>query len=477
MRRLMFSALLLALGACSEPSISSRADGGGAGGESTPDAPPPPPQLPPSLEGGIPDLPPGFKPPGEGNPVNCAEEAYMAERVPLDLLLLVDRSMSMQQANKWDLSRAALTSFVSDPRSAGLGVGLQFFPLGTIDTPCNTDPDCGRVGGGVPQYCIERRVCVGPATTGTPPACGAPGDPACAAGANCVPLGICAATGIYCTGLGRPCPGGPATDLCKALGRTCRNPDFAESCNAPSFMSYSRPIAPLPGARDALARVLAETSADGGTPMVQAVQGTLTTLRAHQNANPTHRVALILATDGVPSNCGAIVGDPVTNVETQIRATRMATPSITTYAIGVFSPVEGMAGPAAVNRFAAAGGTGTAYVLNPTTDLNQTLLTALNKIRGAALPCEFNIPTPKMGMVDFGKVNVHYRGAAINEDILYVGRADKCDPMRGGWYYDTDPAMGAPKRVVLCEASCRRINSDAGGRVELGYGCKTRVID
>jgi hypothetical protein len=186
-------------------------------------------------------------------------------------------------------------------------------------------------------------------------------------------------------------------------------------------------------------------------------------------------VALILATDGVPSNCGT-GGDPVTNVETQLRMARMG--NISTYAIGTFAPAEGPAGPDAVNRFAAAGGTGTAYVLNPGSDLTQTLLTALNKIRGAALPCEFTIPTPKMGMLDYGKVNVHYRGGTVDEDILYVGRADKCDPMKGGWYYDTDPVAGKPTRVVLCAVSCGRINGDnGGGRIDLGYGCKTRVIE
>jgi hypothetical protein len=473
MRRLPLLLASVLLAACQEPSIISNVDGAGPTVDAA--APPPPPSPPPLFEGGIPDFgnvkPP---PPIEGTP-NCAEEAHLAERVPLDLLLLVDRSMSMAGA-KWTMSRDALTAFVSDPKSAGMGVGLQFFPIAaTIDTPCASDPDCGFPSFGAPQYCLERRVCVGATLTGTPPACGAPRDPPCATGTTCVPLGICRVSATYCTGFGRPCPGGPATDLCTPLGRTCRMADFSESCDPGKFVNFSQVIAPLPGAQMALARVLAATNPDGGTPMVQAVMGTIAALRQHQSANPTHRVALILATDGVPSNCGTVGPDPVANVEMQLRAARAA--MLTTYAIGVFAPNEGMAGPDAVNRFAAAGGTGTGYVLNPTSDLTQTLLTALNKIRGAALPCEFTIPTPKTGMLDFGKVNVHYRGGGIDEDVLYVGRADKCDAARGGWYYDTDPALGTPTRVVLCDATCRRINGDAGGRVDLGYGCKTRVIE
>src|SRR5579859_3686132 len=63
---------------------------------------------------------------GDAAPL-CAEDVEAAERVPLDLVLLIDRSASMQGL-KWEMLTKALTSFVGDPRSAGLGVGLQFFP-------------------------------------------------------------------------------------------------------------------------------------------------------------------------------------------------------------------------------------------------------------------------------------------------------------------------------------------------------------
>jgi hypothetical protein len=130
-----------------------------------------------------------------------------------------------------------------------------------------------------------------------------------------------------------------------------------------------------------------------------------------------------------------------------------------------------------MQRLATAGGTGQPFILMTSSDLGQRFQEALNQIRGTALACEFTIP-PGTGAIDFGKVNVHWKGASAEEDLLYVGSADRCDPARGGWYFDVDPATGGtPRRVLVCEASCNRFKSDAAAKVELRFGCKTRAID
>src|SRR4051812_30417313 len=64
----------------------------------------------------------------------CAQVVSKGEAVPLDMYILLDKSASMLDTTgagptKWDAIRAALESFVSDPLSKGLGVGLQYFPL------------------------------------------------------------------------------------------------------------------------------------------------------------------------------------------------------------------------------------------------------------------------------------------------------------------------------------------------------------
>jgi hypothetical protein len=50
--------------------------------------------------------------------------------------------------------------------------------------------------------------------------------------------------------------------------------------------------------------------------------------------------------------------------------------------------------------------------------------------------------------------------------------------MRGGWYYDVDPAMGKPTRVIACPATCSEFKAGTGkSQVSLAYGCRTRTID
>jgi hypothetical protein len=189
-------------------------------------------------------------------------------------------------------------------------------------------------------------------------------------------------------------------------------------------------------------------------------------------------VVLIVATDGVPSNCGDLggAGTPEASILAALAGAFATSPAISTYAIGVFAPGEDPAGPMFVNSIATAGGTGMAFVLDPTKDLTQELLDALAQIRGSALPCSFTIPPPRSGAIDFGKVNVHSQSSGGQTDVPYVGSAAKCDPTRGGWYYDVDPAAGDPTQVIVCDATCAAFKAEQDGQVEIGFGCKTRVI-
>jgi len=66
----------------------------------------------------------------------CAAEVHEGESIQLDMLLLMDGSGSMtdlvQNGSKWSLLLSALRSFLNDPASTGLGIGLTYFglPLG-----------------------------------------------------------------------------------------------------------------------------------------------------------------------------------------------------------------------------------------------------------------------------------------------------------------------------------------------------------
>jgi hypothetical protein len=430
--------------------------------------------IPDAAAGGAPGSPPG-SPPGIGE--QCAETNKQAEQVPVDLLLLVDSSGSMAEASgastKWTLATEALRAFVKDPRSNGLGVGLGFFPKLPSDKTCTSSAECTSVGPLV-EACHQRHLCgkAGAAIPIPTSDCDDPADVCDDATDRCLPVGTCSLGGGECLGVGMPCPGGRAGDTCTARGRVCRQSPTAW-CAQPYDQSAVA-IAALPANEPPLATALTTHRPQGGTPLGPALRGAVAQLTAHRAANPGRRVAIILVSDGLPDGfCSRNFADMIIADV----AAAQAGPAIPTYVIGVFAADDIPRARPVMERLATAGGTGTPFILMTANDLGQRFQEALNQIRGTALACEFMIPTGT-GTIDYGKVNVHWQGASANEDLLYVGSAARCDPARGGWYFDVDPATGGtPTRVVVCPASCNKFKTDPTARVELRFGCKTRTID
>lgn len=71
--------------------------------------------------------------PGQaGNGEVCNAETHEGKRVPVDMYFLVDSSGSMAErvrgGSKWEVVSEALTLFLNDPRNAGTGVGIGYFP-------------------------------------------------------------------------------------------------------------------------------------------------------------------------------------------------------------------------------------------------------------------------------------------------------------------------------------------------------------
>jgi hypothetical protein len=403
----------------------------------------------------------------------CGEEAHRAEIVPLDLMLLIDASGSMTESagmgDKWQAAQSALSAFVRDPRSAGLGAGLQFYPGGR-ERSCMNDMDCGATGAGN-FYCRLRQACVGAGGLIGAGSCGGPNGGACTAGTTCTSIGRCATSGADCVGIGQACPGGGG--MCGVAPRGCQVTFPGSNCDEAGYAVPAVPIAGLPANEMPLARTLLTKTPAGNTPMGPAVRGVLAHLRAHLAANPGRKAALVLVGDGLPAGCPM---SDIASIATNLGEAVMGTPSIPTYVIGVFAPGDVATSQPAMDRLAMAGGTTRSILLTSTPDLTQRLQQALEQIRGAAIACEFTIPPPKMGAIDFNRVNVRHTGAAGTDDLLYVESADRCDPTRGGWYYDVPPSRGAPTRILVCDASCRRFKMDATARVDLLFGCATRVI-
>jgi hypothetical protein len=401
-------------------------------------------------------------------PTTCAEDVQAA-RPALDLLLLIDRSGSMStivkgsRFPKWVLVRDGLVGFVKQPETAGLGMGVQFFPL--QPSACATDDDCQRDG----DFCQAPGLCrMGDRYSEM--ACGR-GFALCLIGSTCVPGGTCPVSGAVCADIGKPCPGAGATDdVCQPVAKSCF--EFTDCSPAP----YRAPLVPLvelPAGQTQVLAGLAQASARGrATPILAAASGVLEHLRAHLAANPGRRPVLVMATDGGTFGCN----ETNAQIVAALQKAAQGAPSIPTYLIGVAEDAANMD----LKAFAVAGGTSTPFVIADSGDLDRRFLDVLNQIRSKESACDFTIPAPQQGKVAFDRVNVDLsvKGATpATQAVLYVHDAARCDATRGGWYYDVDPATGQPTRIILCDTSCRSFKGDGTNKVAIRFGCQTRVID
>ena len=66
----------------------------------------------------------------------CVSASAAAELIPLDMLILLDRSGSMDDSVKWPGATTALKAFVNDPASTGVNVGITYFPVETQGDDC-----------------------------------------------------------------------------------------------------------------------------------------------------------------------------------------------------------------------------------------------------------------------------------------------------------------------------------------------------
>lgn len=400
--------------------------------------------------------------------VGCATDQKKATPLPLDLYVMLDESGSMATQVAAGLSKDkavkdALDAFVVDPGSAGIGMGLQFFPLPTAGTPasCTSSAECpGATGPCSMKVCARN----GPLTF-----CNGNSD---CAPYQCVSAGQCdLARNVYCS-VGTAC-GADASgfDRGTCIAQTAGFCSNSDSCDVGDYVTPAVAVAPLPGAGAAISAALAAKTAYGNTPTSAALQGAVDAAKAYATANPGHAVVAVLATDGLPTECDTNMA----NVAAIAAAALAGTPSIKTFVIGVFAADEATVAQTNLDQIAAAGGTTSALIVTATASTTTQFVNAMNKIRGTALPCDYALPAPTSGTPDYDKMNVQHTDPAGKKTVLpNRSGAGSCDAA-GGWYYDVSPSSGAtPTRVILCPTSCDVVKT-AGGQVDVVIGCKTQV--
>jgi hypothetical protein len=296
----------------------------------------------------------------------CVTTSAESHRVPLDIIFLIDRSGSMS-GPKWNGTKTALTTFVNDPASAGLGAGLVYFPA--------------------------------------------------------------------------------------------QKPD---ECNPQNYALLDVPIGVLPANAFALTNSIPFDALGSDTPTYPALKGALSEATAYQEAHPTHKVIVVLATDGDPNGCNLNDIDQIAALATSARNYN----GVRTYVIGVAGSTI-----ANLDKIAAAGGTTAAY--DVTQDINE-FAAKIAEIRTEALGCDFELPPPPNGQaLDPDRVNFTYMPKGMGSPKI-VPRADDladCGDLPG-WYYDSN---SGPTKIILCPASCATVKADDAAKVTVLFGCNSVI--
>ena len=307
----------------------------------------------------------------------CATSVVKADKIPLDLYVMLDQSGSMSDSvsgggTKWSTVTSALGTFLQQPGLDGVSVGIQYFGVppggGTCSVlSCTVDADCGAS------------------------ACG-------------------------------PCVANTCIGFFGGAG---------DSCTASDYAMPSVEIAPLPGVASQLISSMGMHSPTTGTPTSAALQGAVDHAKAWKQSHPGDAVVAVLATDGDPGECDT----SLPNIDAIAAAALAGTPSILTFVIGVGPSLSSL------NGIAAAGGTTQAFLVDTGGNVNQQFLDAMNAIRHDALGCQYVIPTPTDGSTpNFDEVNVVYQPMGGNAQTFpNVMDLASCPANGDGWYYD-DPA-------------------------------------
>ena len=240
------------------------------------------------------------------------------------------------------------------------------------------------------------------------------------------------------------------------------------SCTQTDYSPPKVAFALLPANAKPITDAMAATTPSGfSTPIYPALGGAILAAKAYAQGNPGHVAAVLLVTDGNPQGPASMCGSVNPEDPSEIAAIAAAGVS---YGIKTF--VVGLPGvsPAVVNQIAKSGGTDAAIVVS-TVNVAAEFQTALAKVRGEALPCEYEIPEKvEGGEVPPQDVNVLITPKGGSAAVL--PQDAKCNA--AGWKYDN--AM-KPTKIIFCPKSCQNLKTDFGAKVQILLGCKTQIAN
>lgn len=232
----------------------------------------------------------------------------------------------------------------------------------------------------------------------------------------------------------------------------------ADVCNPQSYSILDVPIALLPANTFTLTNSIPFSPLGTNTPTYPALEGALKAATAYQDSNPTHKVVVVLATDGDPTSCPPTTIDDIAF----LAKTAINYNGVRTFVIGAQGSTI-----ANLDKIAASGGTTKAYDI--TQDIT-AFAAKMEEIRSEALACDFEIPDPPNGeKIDFNRVNFTYTPKGLGTPKLIPRAMDLADCENdAAWYYDSN--LG-PTKIILCPASCTTVQADDAAKVSVLFGC------
>lgn len=234
-------------------------------------------------------------------------------------------------------------------------------------------------------------------------------------------------------------------------------PQSADFCNPMTYSVLDVPIGVLPANSFALTNSIPFSPLGTHTPTFPALSGALKAATAYQDTNPTHKVIVVLATDGDPTSCPPVTIDEIAAVAKAARSYN----GVRTYVIGVAGATL-----ANLDKIAVAGGTTKTY--DVTQDIS-AFAAKMDEIRAEALSCDFEIPQPAGVEIDTERVNFKYQPKGMGEPKFLPRVPDlaACKDL-AGWYYDSNLS---PTKIILCPASCSTVEADSAAKVSVLFGC------
>ncbi len=421
-----------------------------------------------------PQLPPSEGVVSLGGGMACLSKASAAELRPQALYLMLDSSRSMLEpvgdavgadtgATKWEAVQRAIRSFMQETLDTDLSLGLQFFPLLKPQSSftCTSHADCGPDGG----PCFLNTCVQGNTLTLCMSNADCPGT-----GNECVQFGLCANSDpdapLACVLGAGACADG--LGACEDFERTCIN---ATECTAASYAAPAVELALISTNLNQIDQAIASREPQGLTPSGPALEGALTHAREWAASHPEHTVVTVLATDGLPTECGSEPGEipPIEEVTTIAAAGLAGDVPVRTFVIGVSQPSDTVS-IENLDAIALAGGTEQAVYIDASGEVEQQFLTGLRDVQNSVAICRVDL-SASTGL-DFSRADLRFEAGSGTTTLLpYVNDLAGCATNREGWYYNPLPAAGEPRWVELCPDLCQRIRATPESGLSIEIGC------